>query len=406
MIQQILLVLSLWSNTAGKISDSGAGLPTIPAYVAADKLKTGAEQTDLYYPLLAGKSIGLVVNQTSRMGNIPLPDALLNAGFHVEAIFAPEHGFRGDADAGATIANGKDTKTGLPVISIYGKKKKPAASDLKEIDIMIFDIQDVGARFYTYISTLHYIMEACAENDIPLIILDRPNPNGFYVDGPVLRSGYESFVGMHPVPIVHGMTVGEYGKMINGEGWLPDGATCDLTVIPCAGYDHTTLYELPVPPSPNLRDMRSVYLYPTLCLFEGTEFSVGRGTPDPFTLVGSPHVRGYKFSFVPQSGYGDAEPLFKGETCYGISLAELPIDSLTKGQLDMRYMIAMYKAFNPDETFFREDGFFDKLAGNDLLAEQIRARLSDEEIRLSWSDELTRFKAIRKKYLLYPDFEP
>ncbi|HAE36062.1 MAG: DUF1343 domain-containing protein [Chitinophagales bacterium] len=405
MISQILLVLTIWSAAACKNSDSVEASGVVASGPEPAAIQVGAQRTSEYYPLLAGKRVGVVVNQTSMIGNTLLPEALQGAGFEVTAIFAPEHGFRGEQEAGESVSNGKDQKTGIPIVSIYGKRKKPTAADMKEVDIMIFDIQDVGARFYTYISTMTYVMEACAENNIPLIVLDRPNPNGFYVDGPVRRTGYESFVGIHPVPIVHGMTVGEYAKMVNGEGWLSGGLTCELTVITCEGYDHKMKYDLPVPPSPNLKTMRSIYLYPSLCLFEGTNFSVGRGTPDPFSVVGSPYVRGYRFSFVPSKKFSRSEPVFEDETCYGIDLRTMPIDSVADGRIHLEYLMKMYKAFDPGQEFFRSDGFFDKLAGNDVLAEQLRARLSEEEIRLSWQDELIRFKAIRKKYLLYPDFE-
>jgi uncharacterized protein YbbC (DUF1343 family) len=366
---------------------------------------TGADQTALWLPLLQGKQVALVVNQTSVIGKRHLVDTLLSSGVYISTIFAPEHGFRGTEDAGATILNAKDTATGIPVISLYGAKKKPLPQDLADVDIVIFDIQDIGARFYTYISTLHYVMEACAENKKKLIILDRPNPNGFYVDGPVLEKLYTSFVGMHPVPIVHGMTIGEYGQMVNGEKWLANGVRCDLQVIPCANYDHTSTYELKIPTSPNMRTMQAVYLYPTLCLLEGTNISVGRGTEKPFEYIGSPYLPKTGFSFTPRSGAGSKSPPFMGQVCNGYDLSSWPMDSVRTGRINLELLLQIHHDYIGTQPFFLENNFFNKLAGNSECMMQINAGLSAEEIRLSWQDDLRAFKLIRKKYLLYPDFE-
>ncbi|MBC8172348.1 MAG: DUF1343 domain-containing protein [Chitinophagales bacterium] len=366
---------------------------------------TGAEQMQVYLPIIKNKYVGLVVNQTSVVHQTHLVDTLLKLGVKISLIFAPEHGFRGTEDAGAAISNAKDARTGISVLSIYGNKKKPAAGDLQDIDVLIFDILDAGARFYTYISTLHYVMEACAENKKPLIILDRPNPNGFYVDGPVLHNGFQSFVGMHPVPVVHGMTIGEYAQMINGEYWLPDSLQCDIQIIPCVQYDHTDFYEVKIPPSPNLKTMRAIYLYPSLCLFEGTNVSVGRGTDKPFEVFGSPDIAKTEFNFIPQSGPGAKVPVFMNEICYGYDLSQLDVSTLREQQLTLIYLINVYNLFHDKGEFFLTNNFFNKLAGNDVLIKQIQAGLTEDEIRLTWQQDLLSFKQVRKKYLLYPDFE-
>jgi len=373
----------------------------------ADKepLIVGAAQLDRYLPLLKNKSVGLVVNQTSSIGTTHLVDSLLSLGIAVKAIFAPEHGFRGTADAGESVANGKDRKTGVPLISLYGKKKKPAAKDLQALDIIVFDIQDVGARFYTYISSMHYIMEACAENNKTFLVLDRPNPNGHYVDGPVLDPDFQSFVGMHRVPVVHGMTIAEYAKMINGEGWLKGGIQCNLIDIPCSGYTHQTPYHLPIKPSPNLPNSRAIYLYPSLCFFEGTIASVGRGTDQQFQVYGHPDYPAGNYQFTPQPMPGAKHPKLEGQLCYGHSLASInPSQLFSLGQLDLGYLIRFYKSFPAKESFFLKNLFFDKLAGTDQLRLQIIAGKSPEQIRESWQAELQAFKQIRKKYLIYDDF--
>lgn len=367
---------------------------------------TGAEQTALYFPLLKGKRVACVVNQSSVIGNTHLVDSLLNSGITLKKIFGPEHGFRGSEDAGAIISNEQDAKTGLPVISLYGSNKKPSPSDLENIDILIFDIQDIGARFYTYISTLHYLMEACAENNKQLIILDRPNPNGFYVDGPVLKKAFSSFVGMNPIPIVHGMTVGEYGQMLNGENWLTEGVQCNLTVIPCQNYDHKTFYKVTIATSPNLTNMEAIYLYPSLCFFEGTNVSVGRGTDKPFQIFGSPYFQNGDYIFTPTPSVGSKSPPFNNEKCKGYDLSELPQSSLQSGKIELSYLINAYSNYKSTaKPFFLANNFFNKLAGNDELMQQIKAGLTEEEIRITWQEDLSAFKTIRKKYLLYPDFE-
>lgn len=408
------LAFSLFLGVACKNSDSSA----VPAPADSMTIRTGAMQTELWLPLLRDKKVACVVNQTTMLNKVHLVDTMISLGIQVKTIFAPEHGFRGTEDAGASISDSKDADTGIPLISLYGNKKKPKPEDLDGIEVIVFDIQDVGARFYTYISTLHYIMEACAEQHIPLIILDRPNPNGFYVDGPVLEKNFSSFIGMHPVPIVHGMTIGEYAKMINGEGWLANKARCDLQVVPCANYDHKKFHTLDIPPSPNLRTMKAIYLYPSLCLFEGTNVSVGRGTERPFEVIGSPYLpqktndtMSYPtvYSFVPKSSYGSKSPVFMDQNCYGWDFGSITTtmlrDDFIRGAIQLDPLINAYQAFSDPSKFFLENNVFNKLAGNAELMQQIKAGLTEEEIRLSWQDDLNTFKKTRSKYLLYSDFE-
>ncbi len=366
---------------------------------------TGAEQTGKYFPLLKNKTIAVVCNQTSIIGKTHLIDTLIASGMKLKCVFAPEHGFRGEAGAGETIKDSKDKRTGLPVVSLYGNKKKPTAQDLAGVQTVIFDIQDVGARFYTYISTMTYVMEACAENQIPLIILDRPNPNGHYVDGPVLKKGFESFVGMHTVPIVHGMTIGEYAHMLNGEGWLSNKLQCNLKVITCSNYDHQTEYRLPVRPSPNLPNMSSIYLYPSLCLFEGTSLSIGRGTEFPFQVVGFPGFKDGDIEFTPVSIEGVVKnPPYENQLCKGIDLRAFGEEYVKNFRgIYLYWLTGMYEAFPDKEKFFTP--FFNKLAGTDELMKQIKNKMPEEEIRQSWQRELNQFKKIRSKYLLYDDFE-
>ena len=368
-------------------------------------IKVGAERTALYFPLLKDKYIAVVANQTSKLGNTHLVDTLFNSGMRLIKIFCPEHGFRGKAGAGEYVNDNVDLKTGLPIFSLYGRNRKPRASDLKEIQVIIFDIQDVGARFYTYISTLHYVMEACAENNIELIVLDRPNPNGFYVDGPVLDMKYKSFVGMHPVPLVHGLTIGEYAQMINGEKWLAGKVQCKLKVVPVENYNHKMLYKLPVKPSPNLSTMSAIYLYPSLCLFEGTIVSVGRGTDKPFQMFGHPDLLIGDYKFKPRSISGvSANPKLQGKLCTGFDLTEFSDGYFPNyKKIYLFWLIETYKELKDRPDFF--NNFFDKLAGNSTLRKQILNGLSEEEIRKSWQPNLIKFKKIRKKYLLYPDFE-
>lgn len=364
----------------------------------------GAYITGKYLPLLKAKKVGIVANNTSVINKTHLVDSLISLRINVTKIFGPEHGFRGDQPDGKEINNTKDPRTGKEVISLYGNHKKPSKADLSGIDIMIFDIQDVGARFYTYISTLTYVMEACAENNIPLIVLDRPNPNGYYVDGPVLKPEYTSFVGMHPVPVVYGMTIGEYATMVNGEKWLKDGKQCKLTIIKCENYTHNSRYQLPVQPSPNLQDMKAIYLYPSLCLFEGTVVSIGRGTDSPFKVFGHPNLSTEKFSFTPKPIKGVSEdPPLKGQICYGQNLEKSAELIKADGHIELKWLIETYKSLNNQTEFF--NNYFDKLAGSNKLREQIITGKDETEIRKSWQPDLVVFKEIRKKYLLYPDFE-
>jgi uncharacterized protein YbbC (DUF1343 family) len=363
----------------------------------------GANQYKDYRNLIEGKSIAIVANQTSLVGEMHLVDYLLGKGFNkgrIIRIFAPEHGFRDLADAGEEIKDGKDIKTGLPITSLYGSHQKPTPDDLKGIDVVLFDIQDVGVRFYTYISTLHYLMESCAENHVRLIVLDRPNPNGFYTDGNILDTAYKSFVGMHPVPVVHGMTVGEYAMMINGEGWLKGGIRCDLTVIKCGNYNHNTFYELPVRPSPNLPNQTSIYLYPSLCFFEGTNISLGRGTAFPFQVFGSPLLADKGFSFTPESLPGAKNPPLLGIKCYGTDLRNAMKDKIIPSpKIRLDWLIDTYNSYPEKDKFFTK--YFDVLAGGPVLREQIVKGMSSEEIRSGWKEGLDLFNKIREKYLLY-----
>jgi uncharacterized protein YbbC (DUF1343 family) len=360
----------------------------------------GASQIELYKQLIEGKSVAVVANQTSMIGQTHLVDNLLSIGIDIRVIFSPEHGFRNMADAGERIENGKDPETGITLISLYGTKLKPTTGDLAGIDVVIFDVQDVGVRFYTYISTLHYVLESCAENHVKCIVLDRPNPNGFYFDGNILDTAYRSFVGMDPVPIVHGMTVGEYAQMINEEGWLKSGVKCDLTVIKCKNYTHKTLYELPVKPSPNLPNQTSVYLYPSICFFEGTVISCGRGTSFPFQTFGNPDLPDRGFSFIPESVPGAKKPLLLGIKCYGTDLRDAIKNKLVpKPELDLDWVIGAYNDYPNKDKFFKP--YFDVLAGGPVLREQIQKGMTSKQIRATWKDGLEKFSKIREKYLLY-----
>ena len=360
------------------------------------RTKTGADNYNNYLPLLKNKKIGIVTNQTGILSNkIHLVDFLLEKNITIQKIFAPEHGFRGTADAGEHVVDGKDSKTGLSIISLYGDNKKPKPQQLSGIDIMVFDLQDVGARFYTYISSLHYIMEACAENNIPLLILDRPNPNGSIVDGPILEQSFTSFVGMHPVPLLHGMTIGEYGKMVNGEKWLKNGIQCKLTVIPCIDYTRIMKYNLPVKPSPNLPNDQAVNLYASLCLFEGTNVSVGRGTELQFQIYGSPYLPKSAFSFIPKPNFGAQNPVYNGVECYGEDLSAVA----KVNRLELKWLIKAYASTTDKSKFFNP--FFTKLAGTKKLQQQIEAGMSENKIRESWKKGLVDFKEMRSKYLIY-----
>ena len=361
-----------------------------------------ANRPALYLPLLKGKNIALVVNHSSRVGKRHLVDFLLTNNIKVKKIFAPEHGFRGSADAGATIRNSRDKKTNIPIISLYGKHKKPTKRDLQDIDIVLFDIQDVGVRFYTYLSTLHYVMESTAQLNIPMIVLDRPNPNAHYVDGPMLESGYRSFVGLDPVPLVYGMTIGEYAMMLNGEGWLRGKVKTKLKVIPIANYTHQSHYTLPIKPSPNLPNSRAIALYPSLALFEGTVFSAGRGTKKQFQLYGDPHYKIKKFYFVPRPRAGARYPKHSGKRCYGRDLSGLSMRSLyTEKRIDLSYIVDAYRNYPDKRHFFLKNHFMDKLAGSTKLREQITHGVSIGKIRESWSRDLKRFKVTRSRYLIY-----
>ncbi len=375
--------------------------------LAIAQIKTGSERTEIYIPKLLNQRVAICGNQTSKIGSIHLVDTLWNLKINIVKIFAPEHGFRGDSEAGAHIENGKDSKTGIPIVSLYGNNKKPTKEQMQNIDIIIFDIQDVGCRFYTYISTLHYIMEAAAENHVKVIVLDRPNPNGYFVDGPILEEKYKSFIGMHPIPVVHGMTIGEYAQMINGEKWLKYSLTCDLEIITMNAYDHKMRYSLPYPPSPNLKTDESIYLYPTLCFFEGTNISLGRGTEIPFQVYGNPNFTGGDYYFTPQPIKGVSEnPPLKGEKCRGYNLTDFARQNLEKSnRIEISFLIQAYALYPDSSTFFLKNLFFDKLAGNSTFRWQIIKGKSEEEIRKSWAKGISLFKTIRKKYLLYPDFE-
>ncbi len=386
---------------------SGQELSHAPSAILADSLpatpRPAAEFIDRYLPMLRGKSVGLVVNQSSLVGSTHLVDTLLSLGVNIRKIFAPEHGIRGIADAGETVKDDVDIRTGLPIISLYGKNKKPTPNQLSGLEMIVFDVQDVGARFYTYISTMHYVMEACAEQRIPFMVLDRPNPNGDYVDGPVLdTASFRSFVGMHPIPVVHGLTVGELADMINGEKWLAGGVQCSLTIFLCDNYTHQTPYSLLVEPSPNLPNDQAIALYPSLCFFEPTIVSVGRGTDAPFQQIGSPmHATHYAFSFVPQSVQGAKSPKHLGKTCYGNDLRSWEMPS--PRQLSLHELLTFYQQTENKADFFTSASFFDLLAGTDALRKQIVAQKSEEEIRLSWQEGLLRYKNLRKRYLLYQE---
>ncbi|GAB4046602.1 exo-beta-N-acetylmuramidase NamZ family protein [Spirosoma litoris] len=385
--------------------------PTI-ATPEASKIVTGADQVSAYLPYLKGKRIGMVVNQTSIIGSKPSVDSLVSLGINIVAVFGPEHGFRGNASNGAKVDDAVDEKTGIPIISLYGKNKKPSKEQLANIDLMVFDIQDVGCRFYTYINTLNHVMEACAEHGKELMILDRPNPNGFIIDGPILEKHLYSGIGMHPIPITHGCTIAEFAQMINGEGWggLPGKNLCKLKIIKVANYTHDMPYTLPVLPSPNLNTQQSIMLYPSTCWFEGTIISQGRGTYMPFTVLGAPALKGiYPFSFKPVSIKGMSEtPLHQNEDCYGLDLRKYDTNIFRKTrQLNLQWLMELYKAYPDKARFFdtsysKQIGNFNFRSGNEALQKQIIAGVSEKEIRKSWEPGLSAYKQMRKKYLLYP----
>ncbi|MEI2748346.1 MAG: DUF1343 domain-containing protein [Ferruginibacter sp.] len=415
------LLFAFYCCLLSGIHASCAQTNRIPA--PATNVITGAQRTEVYLPMLKGKTVGVFANQTSMIGQTHLVDSLIRRGIKVVKIFGPEHGFRGKADAGEHVANSTDAATGIPVVSLYGDHKKPTAADFKGIDVLVFDIQDVGVRFYTYISSLQYFMEACLENHKPLMILDRPNPNGFYVDGPVLDPAFKSFIGLQPVPIVYGMTVGEYAMMLAGESWLSDEANkinaynittepspdtpFHIQVIKCKNYDHNSRYTLPVAPSPNLREMQSVYLYPSICFFEGTVMSEGRGTDKPFQVFGHPTLPKDLYAFTPKPNEGAKNSKCFYQQCYGWNLSgteESILTSLNR-KIQLGYFLEAYKLFPGKDSFFLKNNFINKLAGNDVFMKQVKQGLSEAEIRKSWEPGLQRFMTIRKKYLLYNDFD-
>ncbi len=368
-------------------------------------IEVGAQQTKEFLPIIKGKRIAVMANPSSLIGKTHLIDSLLNLGVNVVKVMSPEHGFRGNKSAGEHINNGKDSKTGLPIISLYGAHKKPTKEDLEDIDILIFDLQDVGTRFFTYLSSLHLCMEACAENNKTLMVFDRPNPNGYYVDGPILEKKYKSFVGMDPIPIVHGMTLGEYAQMLNGEKWLKNSIQCELIVIKMKNYNHDKMYNLPIKPSPNLPNNISINLYPSLCLFEGTKISIGRGTQSPFQMYGHPDFKEYDTVFIPMPIAGaSAHPKLQGKECRGYSLDNYSnTEAKSFGKINLHWLLNAYKQCGESDDFFKS--FFYKLSGTAQLRKQIESGLSEEEIRESWKNGLDDFKIIRAKYILYKDFE-
>ncbi|HKG05887.1 MAG TPA: DUF1343 domain-containing protein [Pedobacter sp.] len=415
-VNTLLLVLSLQACAGPNKITFNSGVPD-PYKVKAEnidkpkaKLLTGAEQTDLYVPYLKGKRVGMVVNPTSVIGNETTVDSLLKIGVNIVKIFGPEHGFRGNASAGVHVADDVDAKTGIKAISLYGKHATPTKEDLADVDVMIFDIQDVGVRFYTYINTLQHVMEACAAHKKELLILDRPNPNGFYIDGPILDPQFKSGIGLKPIPIVHGLTVGEYAQMLNGEGWLDNKLECQIKIIKVANYTHDKPYELPVKPSPNLNTAQSILLYPSTCLFEGTYLNHGRGTQFPFTVVGAPALKGkYSFSYTPVSIKGMSEtPLFMNQVCYGLDLRKYDTAIFRKTkQINLSWIIELYNASPNKADFFntklsKEMGTIERLVGVGTFRNQVIAGKSEQEIRASWEPGLSNYKTMREKYLLYP----
>ncbi|RQP14091.1 MAG: DUF1343 domain-containing protein [Chryseobacterium sp.] len=391
-IKYLLLLCLIYFGTATVQAQTTAG---------AD-FRTGADRPEIYLPLLQGKSVSVVTNQTGLLADgTHLVDFLLKNKIHIKSIFAPEHGFRGNADAGEHVKNGTDARTGLPIVSLYGNNQKPSAAQLAGTDVILFDIQDVGVRFYTYISTLTLVMEAAAENGKEVVVLDRPNPHDGYIDGPVLDARFTSFVGMHRVPVVYGLTIGEYGKMVNGEKWLKNGVHARYTLVPMKDYHKKQRYGMQERPSPNLPNDKSINLYPSLCFFEGTNVSVGRGTNAPFQMYGSPSTPKLPFAFTPKPNYGAKNPPFNGQLCYGEDLREYPEDLR---RLDLQWLLRAYQNYNnPKEGFFLKNLFFDKLAGTDVLRKQIIAGKTEAEIRKSWQSDLAQFEKVRERYRIYPD---
>lgn len=369
--------------------------------VEYDEIVSGASQLNKYLPLLSNSNVAVVANQSSLIGNTHLVDTLISRGVNISKIFCPEHGFRGVAEAGKKIPDSIDLKTKIPIISLYGSNKKPTSVDLDNIDVVVFDLQDVGTRFYTYISTLTYVMEACAENNIPIIVLDRPNPNGFFIDGPVLEKEHQSFIGLHPVPVVYGMTIGEYARMVAGEYWINKASEIDLSVIPLIGWDRNMIVRLKIKPSPNLPNWQSVYLYPSLCFLEGTVMSIGRGTDFPFQVYGHPEFMIGSFTFKPDSTQSASQPKFKGVHCNGANLNGYAENFRNNNKkINLSWLIGSYEMMKNNGNFF--SSYFEKLAGTKELKKQIVAGLSEDEIRKSWQPKIGKFKKVRAKYLLYP----
>ncbi len=366
-----------------------------------DDIVCGAERTEEYIPLLEGRRVGILTNRSGMCKGVHLVDTLLSRGIDIRYIFAPEHGFRGDVSAGEQVADGYDPKSGLPVISLYGRTKAPADSILNKLDVVVFDLQDVGLRYYTYLSTLHYLLEAAARTHTEVVILDRPNPNGFYVDGPILDMKHRSFVGVYPVPVVHGMTLGELACMAIGEGWVKDGDISLVSVIRVKGYDHNTLYNVPIPPSPNLPDMTSIYLYPSLCYFESTPVSVGRGTDMPFKIYGHPAMKNRNFTFTPKSRSYALNPPCKDKLCYGVRLDNIPLDGLLGMGINLEYVIDAYNDLKLGDKFF--NNAFERLIGVDYVREMIKSGYSASQIEARWKDDVEKFKTLRAKYFLYEE---
>ena len=392
----VVLMMSLHCSPKPVLQEAG-NVPPENRPTSKARVMVGADQLDILLPKLKNKNVALVVNHTSLVGEAHLTDTLQSLGIVIRKVFAPEHGFRGAAADGEKINDGVDEKTGLPIVSLYGANHKPTPDQLSDVDVVVFDIQDVGTRFYTYISTMHYVMEACAEQGKKMIILDRPNPNGNYIDGPMRVPELKTFVGMHPIPIVHGLTVGELARMINGEGWLENGVKCDFEIIPLRHWTHQDTYSLPVKPSPNLPNDQAVKLYPSLCLFEGTVISVGRGTEIPFLIIGNPEFKDMPFSFVPRPMPGMSnEPPQKGKTCYGLDLRNVKVEP----RINLKYLIDFYNKYPDKEKFFI--GSFDRLAGTPVLKEQIKKGFTEDQIRATWQEGLATYREMRKKYLLYP----
>jgi len=392
-----LIILSLLTQCSKTASSDTQASDSSSMHVSKRSVLVGASRMDLLLPKIKNLNVALVVNYTATVGSTHLADTLKAAGVNIKKIMAPEHGFRGNAANGEHVKDGFDTKTNLPVVSLYGNNRKPTAQQLSDVDVVIYDIQDVGVRFFTYVGTLHYVMEACAENGKKLIVLDRPNPNSGYIDGPVLSIDNKSFVGMHPVPVVHNMTVGEFAQMINGEGWLDGKRKCELEVIPLANWDHSMKYSLPLRPSPNLPNDQAVRLYPSICFFEGTTLSLGRGTDFPFQAIGHPDLKGFPFQFTPVTIEGVAlNPPQENKLCFGLDLREVAIPE----KVDLHYLLDMYKAFPKKEQFF--NSFFERLAGNNVLRQQIKDGLTEDQIRATWQTDLEAYKLMRKKYVLYP----